>query len=92
MSAELLSVLAAVDVDVAADPLPEAWPPDLFVCTELCDCAEAPVCADAGLCAAAVPAPTIPAIRIGRKYFTREPLLWAELISKYTVWFPQIYK
>jgi hypothetical protein len=92
MSTELLSVSAAADVDVVADPLPEAWAPDLFVCTELCDCAEVPDCADAELCAAAVPAPMIPAMRIARIYFTREPLLWAELISKYTVWFPQVYK
>ena len=89
MSAEPLPVSAA-DVDVDADPLLEAWAPDLFACTELCDCAEVPDCADAEPCAAAVPALKIPAIRIGRMYFTREPLLWAESILKYTVWFPQI--
>jgi len=77
---------------VDADPLPKACVPDLFVCTEPCDFVEVSDCTDAELCAAAVPAYKIPTMRIGRMRFTREPLLWAELIPKYTIWFPQNYK
>jgi hypothetical protein len=92
MSTELFPALAEADVDVDADPLLEACAPDLFVCTEPCDCAEVPDCTEAELCAAAVPTPKIPTITIGRIRFTREPLLWAELIPKYNIWFPQNYK
>ena len=93
MSAEFLSALAEADEDVDADPLPEAWAPDLFACTEVCDCVEAPACADVEVCAPAIPAPIIPTIKIGRIRFTREPLLWAEPATNYDQnLFPNTYK
>src|SRR5260370_26776828 len=79
MPAEPLPAWADAVVDVDADPLPEAWAPDLFVCAEPCACAEVPDCADAEPCAAAVPTPMIPTVRTKRILFTREPLLWAAL-------------
>src|SRR5271169_2424274 len=44
MFRELLPALAVVGAadEVAAELLPEACAPELFVCTAVCDCAEAP--------------------------------------------------
>jgi len=78
---ELLPVLAA-DVDVDADPLPEAWAPDLLACTELCDCVEVPDCTERRTLRRGGPSGLRNLHQNGKNVFHKRAPLWAESILK----------